>query len=172
MKKENKSIIAYIFGPAIFTDDSSAAVDVSSRIVDPKAIDSIKKGVQGLSPEMNIEKFFCSICNSDHEFCEHQEGKYYQDNLCRLIPKNIEFTSLSLVMNPEDPRAKITDMLTIEKQGNTKKYTWYGYSSDNENRRFKHIQKAKDQNLISEKIALHFSTFFNNTIDGIVEGIQ
>ena len=57
-------------------------------------------------------------------------------------------------------------MLLIDNDEKNTKYTWYGFETDLENRRFKHIQKAKDKKLISEKMALKFIEFFSDNYTG------
>jgi len=165
----NEGVItnAYAFGPVIFASDLSSSIDVTIKLTKKDVIEKIKDGKhKGLSPEMKIRSFLCSICNEDYEYCTHIEGKTYDDILCRLAPHNIEFLNVSFVDNPQDEKARINDLLVIEKSNKKIKYSWYGFALDKDDRRFKHIQKAMKSGFISEKIALKFSTFFTTTLIG------
>lgn len=163
----NPELTAHIFGPTIF-DNKGGSVDGISKITDLEVIEKIKSGEsRGLSPEIKIKWFQCGICKKNYEEdCEHEEGKMYENEKCVLYPRDIEFLALSIVTNPEDPKARITDMLLVDNRKKNSRYTWYGFETDNDNRRFKHIQKAVDSGLISEKTGLKFSTYFSNTLLG------
>jgi len=157
----NPKLIAYIFGPTIF-DSEGGSLDGFSPIVDTNIIEKIKSGEsRGLSPEVKIKWFQCGICKNNYEEdCDHIEGKFYDNKKCILYPRDIKFLALSIVNVPEDPKARITDMLIVDNTNKKIHYSWYGFDTDKYNRRFKHIQKASDLKLISEKIALKFSTYF------------
>ena len=158
---------AYAYGPAIFSSDSSASIDVTIKIANLDIVDAIKKNKhKGLSPEMKIRSFLCTVCGKDYEYCSHIEGKNYDKVPCRLIPHDIECLAVSFVDKPKDEKARINDLLVIEKRNKKINYTWYGFELDKDDRRFKHIQKAMESGLISEKIGLKFSTFFTVTLIG------
>lgn len=163
----NHKLIAYIFGPTIF-DNKGGSLDGFSSITNLEIIEKIKSGEsRGLSPEVKIKWFQCGICKKNYEEdCEHEEGELYGEEKCVLYPRDIEFLALSIVTNPEEPKARITDMLLVDNRNKKNRYTWYGFETDDDNRRFKHIQKAVDSGLISEKTGLKFSTYFTNTILG------
>jgi len=158
--EEEKNIKAYLYGPILFAWRSKSNIDSSIVLRNIKAIEAVKEGHRGLSPGMKITGFRCSICTQDYEKCEHEEGEKYGNEECHALVHGWEGQEVSLVDKPEDPRARVTDMLVIENNGKKLVYTWYGYEVDNDNRRFEHIQKAKDSKLISEKIALRFCNFF------------
>jgi len=160
-----KEIKGYFFGPAIFAYDNSS-LDLNGVFSDEIVIQSIIDGRRGLSPEIKIKWYQCNLCLQDYEICLHDDGQVYDNKICQLIPRDIEFVNNSLVDVPKDPKARITDFLVIEKIGKKTSYTWHGFETDKEKRRFKHIQKAFDMGLISEKIALHFSTVFNQKLLG------
>jgi len=153
-------IRAYAYGSAIF-DEYGNAVQGSMKITKLDIIESIKNGRRGLSPEIKIEWFQCNICKKNHEECPHDEGQMYEGEQCRLIPRDLEFLALSIVDQPKDERAKITDLLIIEKQ----KITWHGFPVLKEKERFQNIQSACKSGLISEKKAIKISEHFslNNT---------
>lgn len=158
--EKQKKIIAYLYGPILFAWRSRGCIDGSIILTNNKAIELVKEGHRGLSPGLKITEFRCSICNQDYEKCEHEEGEKYENDECFALVHGWEGQEVSLVDTPEDPRARVTDMLVIENNGKKSEYTWYGYEVDNDNRRFQHIQKAKDNKLISEKIALRLSNYF------------
>lgn len=165
----NPELIAYIFGPTIF-DSEGGSLDGVSRIMDTDIIEKIKSGEsRGLSPEVKIKWFQCGICKKNYEEdCDHIEGKFYGDEKCILYPRDIEFLALSIVNVPEDPKARITDMLIVDKTNKKISYSWYGFETDKNNRRFKHIQKAVDSGFISEKLGLKFSNYFLSNYLGII----
>jgi len=135
-------------------------------MADPEMIERIRSGKTGLSPGIKIKKFQCSICKEDYETCPHEEYKFYENIECHALMSDWEGVELSGVDNPSDSRAKVTDMLTIEIINNKKKFTWYGFKVNNDISRFKNLQSAKDQKLITEKIALKFIDFFSNNYTG------
>lgn len=166
MKKNNYTkVTAYAFGPSIFSNDGgSLNVDIVLR--DEKIIQRIIKGTRGLSPEYKIKWYQCMICQQDYENCPHEDGKEYDGIICILAPRGLEFIAQSIVDKPEDPRARIIDMLLIDKTKNKTEYTWYGFETDSEKRRFKNIQEASDKKLIPEKVALKFVDYFTNNYTG------
>ena len=163
----NDTLIAYIFGPAIF-DNQGSSMDCVSQITKSDIIEKIKnRQLKGISPEIKIKWFQCGLCKENYEEnCIHEEGKIYDGQKCFLYPRDIEFLALSIVEKPREPKARINDMLLVDKQNKHIRYTWYGFETDKENRRFKHIQKAVDSGFISEKIGLKFSTYFTNNVLG------
>lgn len=165
----NPELIAYIFGPTVF-DDQEGSVDMVSQITEMDIVEKIKTGeLRGLSPEIKIKWFQCGICKENYEEnCMHKEGQIYDGQKCFLYPRDIEFLALSIVEKPREPKARINDMLLVDKQNKPIRYTWYGFETDKENRRFKHIQKAVNSGFIPEKIGLKFSTYFLSTYLGIV----
>jgi len=166
--KSDKKIKGYYFGPAIFADDNSS-VDLTGVFSDEDVIQSIIGGRRGLSPEIKIKWYQCNLCLQDYEMCLHEDGQIYENKKCELIPRDMEMVRNSLVDIPKDPRARITDFLVIEKLHGKSYYTWYGFKTDKENRRFKHIQKANDSGFISEKIALKFSNYFMESFQGVIK---
>lgn len=161
-----ENISAYIFGPAIFAHEGSY-LDIDSKIP-TNWIELVKNGMRGLSPEIKIKWYQCTLCGQNYEICEHEEGKEYDGVRCILAPRDIEFLSNSVVDNPKDPKARITDMLIIEDNIKKKKYEWCGYKSDSSTFRFKHIQKAYEKKLIPEHAAIHFSNYFQSHSEGNV----
>ena len=162
-------LTAYIFGPTIF-DNQGGSLDGFSSLTDVKIIEKIKSGeYRGLSPEIKIEWFQCGICKKNYEEeCDHIEGEFYDDEKCVLYPRDIEFLSSSIVNIPQEPKARITDMLILDSTNKKICYSWYGFEADKDEKRFKHIQQAVDSKLISEKIGLKFSTYFTSNLIGEV----
>lgn len=162
-------IIGYFFGPTIFSSDNSTSIDVTGRTDNMELIQGIIDGtIRGLSPEMKIGWYQCTVCMENHETCPHDVGKNYDGKICQLMPRNTEVLRQSVVSNPKDPKARVNDLLIIEKKDSKTSFTWYGFESDKERRRFQHIQKAKDSGLITEKIALTFTTFFMESFLGVI----
>ena len=169
MKTPNEKLIGYAFGPAIFAGNSKANLDVTAKFTDPVLIELIKSGVRGLSPAMKMSKFQCSICKKDYELCPHEDGMLYNGVECHATALDLQTIEVSVVTEPADPKAEITDLLVIENHGNKRTYTWYGFKVDDDSRRFKHIQKACNQGLIPNSVGLRFSTFFTNNYEGIIK---
>lgn len=169
MKNLKNNLIAYIFGPFLFAHNSKNNVDSINTIYDQEHIDLVIRGPRGLSPELKVKKLECSICHKDYEECEHIEGEKYQDQICECFIADFEFLKLVHVSHPQDPRARITDMLIIKKENSKNIYTWHGFEVDHDNRRFSHIQQAKDNHLLTECVALHFSTFFCMNQKGVIK---
>lgn len=156
----------FLFGPVIFASDSEGHIDTVIQVTVPDVVRKVISGERrGLSPDVKIERWECSICHEDYEECLHEEGKKYGGALCRALPKDIEFFGASLVARPKDPRARVTDLLVIEKN-HMEKFTWYGFPVEAENQRFKHIQRALKSGLIPEKAALHFGQYFSVNLEG------
>lgn len=166
LKKKNDILIAYAFGSVIYSSDTSGYITTVLKI-DPKIINKIISGeIRGLSPEIRIRKWECSICHKNFEECSHEEGKLYNNKICKAIAKEIEFTGVSLVDHPADSRCRITDLLLITEEAGKRKYEWYGFRVDNENDRFKNIQRALEKGLISQNAAFSFSKFFLMKFEG------
>ena len=161
-------VIGYFFGPTIFASDNSGCVDIVGRTNQKTLIDSIVDGTtRGLSPEIKIKWYQCTICLKNHEICPHDVGVTYSGKFCGLIPRDIEMICQSVVNVPKDPKARVTDLLIVEKKDSQTIFTWHGFESDKESRRFKHIQKASDSKLITEKVALKFTNFFMDSFLGV-----
>lgn len=160
MSKQD-DVIGYFFGPAIFSSDNTTSIDITGRTTNREMICGIIDGTtRGLSPEMKIGWYQCTICLQNYENCPHDVGKNYSEKPCQLMPRDTEVITQSVVSMPKDPKARVTDLLIIEKKGSQTMFTWHGFGSDKENRRFQHIQSAKDSGHISEKIALKFVNFY------------
>lgn len=166
-KNRTPKITAYVFGPFLFASDSQGHIDVTIRII-PEWIDRIIQGFRGLSPEIRIRKWECSICHQNYEDCIHEVGQKYGDEICQQIARDIEPLGGSLVQYPKDPRARITDLLIVEEERGKKRYKWYGFPVITENQRFKHIQSALESGLIPHKVAFHFSKYFSIHLEGKV----
>jgi len=167
LKKKNSSLIAFAFGSVIYTSDTGGYITAELKIGDLNVINKIISGeIRGLSPEIKISKWECSICNKNFEECPHEEGKLYNNKICKTIAKGIEFTGLSLVDHPEDPRCRITDLLLIKEKAGKRKYEWYGFKVNNENDRFRNIQHALENGLIPQDVAFSFSKFFSIKLEG------
>lgn len=157
---------AYAFGPVIFAYNSKGHIDTEIQITEAIVIDKvISRELRGLSPEVKIKWWECSLCHQNFEVCSHEVGEKDGDNICQPLAKEIEFEGCSLVQHPKDPRARVTDLLVIEDK-NGKRYEWYGFSVITENQRFKHIQKALESKLISEKAAFYFGRYFSTHLEG------
>jgi len=166
----DKDVVAYFFGPTIFASDNSGAIDITGQTNSKEMIDGIIDGTtRGLSPEMKIGWYQCTICLENHETCPHEPGKQYDEKFCQLMPRDTEVLRQSVVSIPKDPKARVTDLLIIEKKGSKTMFTWHGFESDKEHRRFQHIQNATNNKLISEKIALKFTNYFMDSFLGVVQ---
>lgn len=164
-KKANPK--AYLFGPFLFAYRSKSNGDAIISTYDQKMIDTIISGPRGLSPEMKVKKLECSICHNDYEECDHTEGSTYNNETCECLIADFEAINITLVSKPQDPRARVTDMLVFDEE-NKKSYTWYGFETDDENRRFVHIQKAMESKFIPEDVARKFSTYFCSHQIGVI----
>lgn len=163
--KKKKRVRAYVFGPFLWAWNSNANGDAVIAVYDEKYIQTVISGPKGLSPELKVRQLECSICRQDYEECEHLQGKTYSNKTCECLISKFEAINITSVSKPEDPRSKITDMLVLK---NNKSYTWYGFETNNDNERFSHMQKAKDNGYISEKVALYFSTYFTQHYTGVI----
>ncbi len=167
MNKQD-DIIGYFFGPTIFSSDNTSSIDITGSTTNSDMIDGIIDGTtRGLRPEMKIGWYQCTICLENYEVCPHDVGEHYSEKFCQLMPRDTEVIAQSVVSTPKDPKARVNDLLIIEKKGSQTRYTWHGFKADKEYRRFKHIQNAYKSGLITEKIALKFSNFFMETFLGV-----
>ena len=65
------------------------------------------------SPGLYVESFSCSICGEDYSECQHIAGEPYWGFFCRRVVDNIVGTrEVSLVENPEDKKARVTEHIT------------------------------------------------------------
>lgn len=164
-KHKAHRITGYAFGPCLFAYESTGHVDLRMRI-SPSLITRIIGGHRGLSPELIVRQWECSICHRNYEDCIHEAGQTYGDKRCVQLGRNIEAVGVSIVSSPEESRATITDLLVIEEQGGKTTYKWFGFPVVTENQRFKHIQRALESGLIPEKAAFHFSRYFSLHLEG------
>lgn len=162
---------AFAFGPIIYaSDDSSARIVVTVRI-SPQGTDLINHILsgksRGLSPDVKVDHWECSVCHQDYEKCSHRIDFLYDGVRCQVIAKGIEFTGGSVVDVPKDSRCRVTDMLLVGKIDNKRKcYEWRGFEINSEFDRFDSIQAALKQKLIPEEAAFKFSEFFSVTLFG------
>lgn len=165
-KRKNRILRAIAFG-SIYGSDSNEGVNMGVEITELRLLDRIISGeMRGLSPAYIVREWECSICHGDLEECPHQIGKLYDNAKCQQIAKDIEFTEISVVDIPRDPRCRIFDLLLIKEENHQRDYEWYGFVVNAEIDRFKNIQRALDRNLIPEEAAFHFSKFFSINLVG------
>ena len=151
----------------IYADDSNGRILVTISLNTGEFIKDIINGkYRGLSPEVKIRRFICSICNKEFEDCDHNIGQMYGKQMCYSICKDIEFLGASIVSSPADSRCRVTDLLIIEIKTSGKQYTWYGFPLDKENDRFDSIQKAMEGNLLPKEAAFRFSKYFSINLTG------
>lgn len=165
-KRKNRVFRAVAFG-AIYASDSNEGINMAVEITDLRIRYKIISGeVRGLSPAYKIKEWECSICHGDLEECLHEIGKRYGKAKCQPIAKEIEFTEISVVDVPKDPRCRIFDLLLIREENHQRNYEWYGFKVNAEIDRFGNIQRAFDGNLIPEEAAFHFGKFFSINLVG------
>lgn len=139
-------------------------ISVAEKEVRLDQLDDIVSGRRrGLSPGLKVRRFDCSMCGRDLEVCEHEVGSQYGNVTCRPIPRDIQVEELSLVEVPEDPAARVTDLLIVD---DSRVFHWYGFPVESENHRFKSIQSAFDSKLISLDCATHFLRVFGKFLVG------
>lgn len=115
MSLNNSIIEAYCFGSVLYAVDSSTHISVKIILTNNQIIEKIISGEsRGLSPEIKIKRWICSICNQDYEECIHERGNNYEGKTCAVYPKDTEATGGSIVSTPKDPRCQIDDLLVIE----------------------------------------------------------
>jgi len=168
---ENRKLLAaYAFSNLIFAADADACVSTLAKLSnDEKLLKVIISGSRGISPEIIIKKWTCSICHGNYEKCSHNEGAYYHGQICETIASKIEFLGAALVDVPKDYRCRITDLLIVWEITKETIFEWYGFELSNENTRFKNIQKAHKQGLISQKFAFYLSECFSVQLYGKAE---
>lgn len=165
-----REIGAIAFGPAMYASDTSGRI-LTSMSIPPTRQDIIQRIIsgesRGLSPEINVRKWECSVCHNDYEKCIHKNGKEYDGVECCLIARDIEFNGESIVDIPRDLRCRITDLLLIKVvDGNRKQFEWYGFELSVESDRFENIQSALKHKLIPHEAAFRFSEFFSINLFG------
>jgi len=139
-KKRDRILRAIAFG-AIYASDTNEGIRM--------AIEIAELGMLG-----------------DLEECPHQIGRQYGKAKCQPIAKNIEFTEISVVDSPKDPRCRVFDLLIIKKENHQRIYEWYGFEVNTEMDRFRSIQRALEGNFIPEKAAFYFGKFFSINLVG------
>jgi len=165
-KKRDRILRAIAFG-AIYASDTNEGIRMAIEIAELGMLDKIISGeVRGLSPAYIIREWECSICHGDLEECPHQIGRQYGKAKCQPIAKNIEFTEISVVDSPKDPRCRVFDLLIIKKENHQRIYEWYGFEVNTEMDRFRSIQRALEGNFIPEKAAFYFGKFFSINLVG------
>jgi len=159
---------AFAFGPIMFASDTGGNIKITLAIGNLQVADRIISGeIRGLSPELKIRKWECSICHDDFEKCDHEVGERYSGLECQLIARGITFSGASmLTVPPKDPRCRITDLLLIREENGRKKLEWYGFRVNSELDRFRSIQSAYDSKLIPQEAAFRFGEFFSINLTG------
>lgn len=169
-KRKSELLAVYAFGPMIYASHTNGRIVVTIRIAASSSdlIASIISGeLRGLSPEMIIREWECSICHDSFEKCVHIAGEKYEGAECETIARNIKFTAGSIVNVPKDPRCRITDLLLVKATDDgPEQLEWYGFELNSEIDRFKSIQSAFEHRLISQKAAFHFGEFFSVNLFG------
>jgi hypothetical protein len=61
----------------------------------------------GVSPELLIHGFDCTVCGQDAESCEHIAGGKYGGQICARRPREIEVLGIAWVSRPEQPDARL-----------------------------------------------------------------
>jgi len=61
------------------------------------------------SPGYVAEDCECSICGKDYNECDHITGKAYMGEMCYTILRNVRFVEFSIVDEPSDKHARITE---------------------------------------------------------------
>lgn len=165
MNENLKSVVeAYAFGPVLYAN-TGGRIDIVMKISDVELIHKIiYENVKGLSPEIKICKWRCSICDDDYEVCEHQYGKIYNRKTCKALPDDTEPLSVGIVYKPKDERCRIEDLLLIVSESGYKKYIWYGFKPNRISKRFNHLQKAYEKGLISADSLHSFSKHFSDDL--------
>ena len=174
MRKEKSSfLIAYAFTTVIFDSDTGGYVSSTLEIKKSRVINWIISGdSRGISPDVIIRNWECTICHKEYEKCMHEEGVEYSGTRCQLIARNIEFSGVSLVDEPKDPRCRVNDLLVISQIKGAKLFEWYGFELHNDKIRFKNIKEAHKKKLISSKTAFAFSEFFSVNLFGKVDYVE
>jgi hypothetical protein len=160
---------AFAFGPFIRLSKYSPYYNMTVELSDLTVVEKIKSGLRGVSVAMVVNSYSCSICKRSFESCDHEKSKLYDGIECEAIPLDFQALHVAMVSAPKDPGTQVTDMLVVESTGKKKKCTWYGFPRPGNDARFKYIQSMQDKAVIPNRAARHFSTFFINNPDGIVE---
>lgn len=173
-KDKRKFLVAYAFTTVMFASDSAGYISAIGKIgtYEPLLDRMISGQTRGVSPDVLIREWECSICHKNYEKCPHEEGTLYNGISCQLIAKNIKFMGTSFVDEPKDPRCRVNDLLVIWEVGGAKLFEWYGFEVYTENLRFKNIEYARSQKLISQKAAFTLSEFFSVHLFGKVVFIE
>jgi hypothetical protein len=65
------------------------------------------------SPALLVDRFTCSICRENYRECDHIAGQPYWGYFCQRVVDEIAGTrEVSIVDNPEDKKARITEFIT------------------------------------------------------------
>jgi hypothetical protein len=167
IQENTNQVEAYAFATVLYMPDETHKLDTVIEINDLQAANRIIEGPRGISLEIEIKKYACSVCGENYETCNHQIGEKYGGRECQAIPEYddvIRAVSLGL---PKDPRCRIIDLLIIRRQDGQKKFEWYGFESNHKTDRFKNIEKALERHLIPEVVAKDFSEFFSDHSSGL-----
>jgi hypothetical protein len=63
----------------------------------------------GVSPEIVVDGWDCTICNADAETCEHIVGRFYEGEMCgRRARGPIRLLGIAWVTRPDQPDARLT----------------------------------------------------------------
>lgn len=147
--------------------DSGGKLSTAMEITGRDFVEKIISGeLRGLSPEIMVRKFKCSICQKNFEDCDHKIGQKYGDKTCAGMGQDITFIGGALVPVPKDPRCRITDLLIIKDQNGLRTYDWYGFWVNSENDRFRNIQSALENKYIPEEVAMGFVRLFSENLYG------
>ena len=91
----------------MFDSDNKGFISIIMRLHNELWLRYIITGQsRGVSPDIIIKRWECSICHKDFEKCDHEEGTFYNCSPCQLIAKDTEFTGASLVDEPKDQDAE------------------------------------------------------------------
>lgn len=164
-KRITPRITVHAFGPCLFAYNAEAHIDIQMQL-SPSLIDEIVGGKRGLSPEIKIKRWECSICHKNYENCDHKVDEKYGNEICKVSAKDVETQAVSLVSSPADSRAQITDLLVVTEELGKKKFQWFGFQVTTEDQRFKHIQRAYEGNLIPLEVAFRFGKYFSIQLEG------
>lgn len=166
-KGKSKLFAAFAFATTMFDSESNGYIRTLIRIQNESMVKRIITGQsRGVSPDIIVRLWECSICHNDFEKCDHKEGALYDGSPCQLVARNIEFTGASLVDEPKDPRCRVNDLLVISKENKNNLFEWYGFELHTENVRFKDISEARKRGLISQKAAFKLSELFSVNLYG------
>lgn len=159
-------LVAYVFGPVLYAIEGGR-IDVIIKLTNFKYIHNIiNENWRGLSPEIRINRWTCSICNEDYELCEHSYGEIYNGKKCAAFPKDTEGLATSLVKEPRDKRCRIEDLLIIYIKNSSKYFVWHGFKPNRVEKRFKHLQEAYDEKLITAEALHYFARYFSENLIG------